>query len=127
GVVDSSTTIENLSDAVIYSFFASQPSTPQLDNEDLQQINPNDLVEMDLSVRALAMIGVTKQKKEKLDYDFIDVNESVSESVVENPTVETNEPKTARKENEALIIEDWVSKSNEEKCPKFYNSEMFDN
>ncbi|GKB86136.1 hypothetical protein Tco_0958408 [Tanacetum coccineum] len=32
---DSSTTIENLSDAVIYSFFAIQPSTPQLDNEDL--------------------------------------------------------------------------------------------
>ncbi|GKA82004.1 ribonuclease H-like domain-containing protein [Tanacetum coccineum] len=29
--------------------------------------------------------------------DFVDVNESVSESVVEKPTVETNEPKTARK------------------------------
>ncbi|GJW64938.1 hypothetical protein Tco_0116822 [Tanacetum coccineum] len=36
GVADSSTTVENLSDAIIYSFFASQPSTPQLDNEDLQ-------------------------------------------------------------------------------------------
>ncbi|GKC85091.1 hypothetical protein Tco_1140808 [Tanacetum coccineum] len=35
GVTDSSTTVENLSDAVIYSFFASQPSIPQLDNEDL--------------------------------------------------------------------------------------------
>ncbi|GJY21568.1 hypothetical protein Tco_0394134 [Tanacetum coccineum] len=39
GAADSSTTIENLSDAVIYSFFASEPSIPQLDNEDLQQIN----------------------------------------------------------------------------------------
>ncbi|GKD21257.1 hypothetical protein Tco_1222960 [Tanacetum coccineum] len=38
--------------------------------------------------------------------DFVDVNESVSESVVEKPTVETNEPKTARKENEAPIIKD---------------------
>ncbi|GJT45752.1 hypothetical protein Tco_0954467 [Tanacetum coccineum] len=28
GVADSSTTIENLSDAMIYSFFASQPSIP---------------------------------------------------------------------------------------------------
>ncbi|GJZ74804.1 retrovirus-related pol polyprotein from transposon TNT 1-94 [Tanacetum coccineum] len=45
---DSSTTVENLSDVVIYSFFASQPSIPQLDNEDLQQIHPNDLEEMDL-------------------------------------------------------------------------------
>ncbi|GJW51411.1 hypothetical protein Tco_0092762 [Tanacetum coccineum] len=35
GAADSSTTIESLSDAVTYSFFASQPSTPQLDNEDL--------------------------------------------------------------------------------------------
>ncbi|GKA76236.1 hypothetical protein Tco_0782697 [Tanacetum coccineum] len=35
GVADSSTTVENLSDAVIYYFFASQLSTPQLDNENL--------------------------------------------------------------------------------------------
>ncbi|GJT76889.1 hypothetical protein Tco_1043614 [Tanacetum coccineum] len=35
GVANSSTTVENLSDVVIYSFFASQPSIPQLDNEDL--------------------------------------------------------------------------------------------
>ncbi|GKF99474.1 hypothetical protein Tco_0298257, partial [Tanacetum coccineum] len=38
-----STTINNLSDAVICAFFASQPNSPQLDNEDLQQINPDDL------------------------------------------------------------------------------------
>ncbi|GJT12689.1 hypothetical protein Tco_0859731 [Tanacetum coccineum] len=35
GAADSSTTVENLSDSVVYSFFASQPTTPQLDNEDL--------------------------------------------------------------------------------------------
>ncbi|GJX97524.1 putative ribonuclease H-like domain-containing protein [Tanacetum coccineum] len=40
--------------------------------------------------------------------DFIDVNESVSESVVEKPTVETNGPKTDRKENGAPIIEDLI-------------------
>ncbi|GJR51963.1 retrovirus-related pol polyprotein from transposon TNT 1-94 [Tanacetum coccineum] len=43
-----STTIDNLSDAVICAFFASQPNSPQLDNEHLQQINPDDLKEMDL-------------------------------------------------------------------------------
>ncbi|GKD11650.1 hypothetical protein Tco_1196057 [Tanacetum coccineum] len=43
-----STTIDNLSDAVIRAFFASQPNNPQLDNEDLQQINLDDLEEMDL-------------------------------------------------------------------------------
>ncbi|GJX21751.1 hypothetical protein Tco_0226196 [Tanacetum coccineum] len=284
GAVDSSTTVENLSDAMIYSFFASQQSIPQLDNEDLQQIHLDDLEEIDLrwniamltmrarrflkntgrklemankeriSVMDLAMIGVTKQKKvqpillswlilqqvqvllqtmrisvvsyktglesvearllvfkknksvyeedikllkreiylrdldikelkRKLELatkekdevqlivqnfensskslsklldsqimdkcktglgynavlppytgnfmppkpdlvypnldDFINVNETVSESEVKKPTVETNEPKTARKENGASIIEDWVSESEEEDEPKF--------
>ncbi|GJZ37235.1 ribonuclease H-like domain-containing protein [Tanacetum coccineum] len=48
GAADSLTTVKNLSDAVIYSFFAIQPSIPQLDNKYLQQINPDDLEEMDL-------------------------------------------------------------------------------
>ncbi|GJX94593.1 ribonuclease H-like domain-containing protein [Tanacetum coccineum] len=56
--------------------------------------------------------------------DFIDVNESVSESVVEKPTVETNEPNTARKENEAPIIKDYVSDSDEENVPKSKTVEM---
>ncbi|GJR91050.1 retrovirus-related pol polyprotein from transposon TNT 1-94 [Tanacetum coccineum] len=40
--------VDNLSDAVICAFFASQPSSPQLANEDLQQLHPDDLEEMDL-------------------------------------------------------------------------------
>ncbi|GKC85555.1 ribonuclease H-like domain-containing protein, partial [Tanacetum coccineum] len=48
GAANNSTTVENLSDVVIYSFFARQPSIPRLDNEDLQKIHPNDLEEMDL-------------------------------------------------------------------------------
>nr|GFA51892.1 hypothetical protein [Tanacetum cinerariifolium] len=40
--------IDNLSDAVICSFFASQPNSPQLVHEDLEQIHPDDMEEMDL-------------------------------------------------------------------------------
>nr|GEV72054.1 hypothetical protein [Tanacetum cinerariifolium] len=40
--------VDNLSDAVIYFFFASQSNSPQLDNEDLKQIDADDLEEMDL-------------------------------------------------------------------------------
>nr|GEY19461.1 hypothetical protein [Tanacetum cinerariifolium] len=40
--------VDSLSNAVIYSFFASQSSSPQLDNEDLKQIGKDDLKEMDL-------------------------------------------------------------------------------
>ncbi|GJZ74088.1 retrovirus-related pol polyprotein from transposon TNT 1-94 [Tanacetum coccineum] len=43
-----STTIDNLSDVVICAFFASQPNSLHLDNEDLQQINLDGLEEMDL-------------------------------------------------------------------------------
>nr|GFC54588.1 hypothetical protein [Tanacetum cinerariifolium] len=40
--------VDSLSNAIIYSFFASQSSSPQLDNEDLKQIDVDDLEEMDL-------------------------------------------------------------------------------
>ncbi|GJV27511.1 hypothetical protein Tco_1383959 [Tanacetum coccineum] len=214
GAADSSTTVENLSDDVIYSFFASNPSIPQLDNEDLQQINPDDLKEIDLrwniamlTMRARRFLKNTRRKldmankerigaprnqdnrnkeptrrtvpveettlnalvsystsstnsdvsddsnccssclecvkdlneqlvkdlrtarirlgynavlplytgnfmrpKSDLVYpsldDFVDMNEFVSEFVVEKPTVETNEPETSRKENGDSIIED---------------------
>nr|GEV97133.1 phospholipase-like protein [Tanacetum cinerariifolium] len=40
--------VDSLSDAVIYSFFASQSTSPQLDNENLKKIDVDDLEEMDL-------------------------------------------------------------------------------
>ncbi|GJT86821.1 putative ribonuclease H-like domain-containing protein [Tanacetum coccineum] len=43
-----STSVDNLSDAVIYAFLASQPNSPQLAQEDLEQIEHDDLKEMDL-------------------------------------------------------------------------------
>ncbi|GJX94794.1 hypothetical protein Tco_0349380 [Tanacetum coccineum] len=45
--------------------------------------------------------------------------------LVKKSTVETNEPKTARKENRAPIIEDWVSDCDEENVPKAKIVEMF--
>nr|GEY84894.1 hypothetical protein [Tanacetum cinerariifolium] len=46
--VSSHLNIDSLSNAVIYSFFASQSISPQLDNEDLKQIDVDDLEEIDL-------------------------------------------------------------------------------
>nr|GEU44530.1 putative reverse transcriptase, RNA-dependent DNA polymerase [Tanacetum cinerariifolium] len=43
---------------------------------------------------------------------------SISKSVVEKPIVESNEPKTVKKENGASIVEDWMSKNDEEGEPK---------
>nr|GEZ64844.1 hypothetical protein [Tanacetum cinerariifolium] len=43
-----STNVNNLSDVVICKFMASQSSSPQLAHEDLKQIHPDDIKEMDL-------------------------------------------------------------------------------
>nr|GEV74524.1 hypothetical protein [Tanacetum cinerariifolium] len=40
--------VDNLSDVVIYSFFAGQSNSPRLDNDDLKQIDADDLEEIDL-------------------------------------------------------------------------------
>nr|GEX51248.1 ribonuclease H-like domain-containing protein [Tanacetum cinerariifolium] len=49
--------VDSLSNAVINSFFASQSSSPQLDNDDLKQIDVDDLKEMDLKWQ-IAMLTV---------------------------------------------------------------------
>nr|GEU98583.1 putative reverse transcriptase domain-containing protein [Tanacetum cinerariifolium] len=66
--------VDNLSDAVIYSFFASQSNSPQLDNDDLQQIDADDLEEMDvkwqmamLTMRAMRRGNFTKEYRSPKD------------------------------------------------------------
>nr|GEV27234.1 hypothetical protein [Tanacetum cinerariifolium] len=49
--------VDTLSNAVIYSFFASQSNSPQLDNDDLKQIDADDLEEIDLKWQ-MAMLTV---------------------------------------------------------------------
>nr|GEV91676.1 hypothetical protein [Tanacetum cinerariifolium] len=46
--VSSLLNVDSLSNAVIFLFFASQSSSPQLDNDDLKQIDADNLEEMDL-------------------------------------------------------------------------------
>ncbi|GJU78311.1 putative ribonuclease H-like domain-containing protein [Tanacetum coccineum] len=64
-----STNIDNLSDAVICALFTSQPNSSQLVHEDLQQIHPNDIKQMDLrwqmtmlTMRARRFLKNTKRK-----------------------------------------------------------------
>nr|GEZ02962.1 hypothetical protein [Tanacetum cinerariifolium] len=53
--------VDSLSDAVIYSFFASKSNRPQLDNEDLKQIDLDDLEEMDLKWQ-MAMLAIRARR-----------------------------------------------------------------
>nr|GEU30358.1 putative ribonuclease H-like domain-containing protein [Tanacetum cinerariifolium] len=61
GPVSTLPNVDNLSDAVIYSFFAIQSNIPQLDNEDLKQIDDDDLEEMDLKWQ-MAMLTIRAKR-----------------------------------------------------------------
>nr|GFC12694.1 ribonuclease H-like domain-containing protein [Tanacetum cinerariifolium] len=54
--------VDNLSDDVVYSFFASQSNSPQLDNNDLKQIDADDLEEIDLKWQ-IAMLTMRARRR----------------------------------------------------------------
>nr|GFB08112.1 hypothetical protein [Tanacetum cinerariifolium] len=54
--------MDNLSDDMIYSFFVSQSNSPQLDNNDLKQIDADDLEEMDLKWQ-MAMLTMRARRR----------------------------------------------------------------
>nr|GEU94673.1 hypothetical protein [Tanacetum cinerariifolium] len=57
--VSSLPNVDSLSNAVIYSLFVSQSTSPRLDNKDLKQIDVDDLEEMDLRWQ-MAMLTTRK-------------------------------------------------------------------
>nr|GEV02017.1 hypothetical protein [Tanacetum cinerariifolium] len=58
--------VDTLSNAVIYSFFASQSNSPQLDNDDLKQIDADDLEEMNLKWKMAMWSATTATGKDTL-------------------------------------------------------------
>ncbi|GJR81966.1 putative ribonuclease H-like domain-containing protein [Tanacetum coccineum] len=172
-----STTIDNLSGAVICAFFASQPNSLQLDNEDLQPIHPNDLEEMNLrwqmamltmrerrllkntrrklTINGNETIGLDKSKVEcynchkrghfvreckaprnkktrigntkggkfmppKPDMSFFILEEFISDPIVEKSEANVSKAKlkVVRKNNDAPIIEDYMSNNEEDDVPQ---------
>nr|GEX17973.1 ribonuclease H-like domain-containing protein [Tanacetum cinerariifolium] len=67
------TSIDNLSDAVVYAFLASQPNSPQLAREDLEQIDLDDLEEMDLHWE-MAMLTIKARRFIKRTSRNLDIN-----------------------------------------------------
>nr|GEU29629.1 ribonuclease H-like domain-containing protein [Tanacetum cinerariifolium] len=162
------TNINNLSDAVICSFFASQPSSPQHIHEDLEQIHPDDMGERDLrwqmamlTMRAKRFLKITGRKltvngKETIGFDksnvecykchkrrhfakecraqrnqdnrgksklctngiliykFLLKDKFANKHVAENNKSSKEETNALRKNNDALIIKEWVSDNESE-------------
>nr|GEU52849.1 hypothetical protein [Tanacetum cinerariifolium] len=65
GSTVNSTSVDNLSDAVIYAFLVSQPNSTQLAREDLEQINLDDLEEMDLQWEMAMLIIRARRERER--------------------------------------------------------------
>ncbi|GKA12196.1 hypothetical protein Tco_0691742 [Tanacetum coccineum] len=57
---------DSMSDAVIYSFFAIQSNSPQLNDKDLQQIDADDMKEMDLKWQ-MAMLTMRAKRFLKME------------------------------------------------------------
>ncbi|GJW20722.1 hypothetical protein Tco_0031344 [Tanacetum coccineum] len=97
----------------------NQPKSPQLAHEDLQQIYPDDIEEMDLRWQ-MAMLTIrarrghfagecrVKQSRQKKQGKLLEGLEQLSAMSSEE------EPKVVRKSDGALVIEDWVLDNKEE-------------
>ncbi|GJW41401.1 putative ribonuclease H-like domain-containing protein [Tanacetum coccineum] len=68
-----STSLDNLCDAVICAFLASQPNSPQISQEDLEQLHPDDLEEMDLQWE-MAMLTIRARRFIKRTGRKLDIN-----------------------------------------------------
>nr|GEZ08558.1 hypothetical protein [Tanacetum cinerariifolium] len=68
-----STSVDNLSDAVVCAFLVSQPNSPQLAKEDLEQIDPDDIEKMDLHWE-MAMLTIRARRFMKRACMNLDIN-----------------------------------------------------
>ncbi|GJW47947.1 ribonuclease H-like domain-containing protein [Tanacetum coccineum] len=119
-----STNIDNLSDVVICALFASQPNSPQLVHEDLQQIHLDDMEEMDLrwqmtilTMRARRFLKNTGRKltvnsnetmsgqaEEGPNYALVAFSSSSSDSEVSNESICSKSClKTIESQNDQLL------------------------
>ncbi|GJR84487.1 hypothetical protein Tco_0155272 [Tanacetum coccineum] len=83
-----STNIDNLNDVVICAFFASQPNSPQLVHEDLQQFHPNDMEEISKKSRQQEQRKLKKECAwEGPNYALMAFSSSSPDSEVSNDSI----------------------------------------
>ncbi|GJU18064.1 hypothetical protein Tco_1146030 [Tanacetum coccineum] len=115
-----SSNVDNLSDAVIYAFLASQPNSSQLVTEDLQQIHPDDIKEIDLrwqmamlTMRARRFLKNTRRRLTINSNENIGFDKSKNkESTRRNILVETS-TSTALVSCDGLGGYDWSDQAEE--------------
>nr|GEY71025.1 ribonuclease H-like domain-containing protein [Tanacetum cinerariifolium] len=76
-----STSVDNLSDAVICAFLTSQPNSSQLSREDLEQIDLGDLEEMDLNWE-MAMLTIRARRGREYGRKTVPVENSIENALI---------------------------------------------
>nr|GEW47103.1 uncharacterized mitochondrial protein AtMg00810-like [Tanacetum cinerariifolium] len=71
-------------DEVIHSFFANQSSAPQLDYDDLEQINDDDLEEMDLKWQGILQETIELKGTQRAEEEMVGTMETKLETMVED-------------------------------------------
>nr|GEU43629.1 hypothetical protein [Tanacetum cinerariifolium] len=109
--------VDNLSNAVIYSFFASQSNSSQLDNDDLKQIYADDLEEMDLKWQMAIYDWSFMAEEEPINYAIMEFSSSSSMRYNSGDGYHAVLPPYTGTPL-APIIEDWVSDSKDDSEPE---------
>ncbi|GJV29148.1 hypothetical protein Tco_1385596 [Tanacetum coccineum] len=118
--VANSTNIDNMRDVVICAFFASQPNSPQLIHEDLQLIHPNDMEDMylrwQMAMLTMRARRVIRLRKGLIMHSWLSHLQTLTQSgeTVKALSFEGKSTKVVRKNDDAPIIEEWVSDDEEE-------------
>nr|GEV54693.1 putative ribonuclease H-like domain-containing protein [Tanacetum cinerariifolium] len=106
--------VDNLSDAVIYSFFASQSNSPQLDNDDLKQIDADDLEEMDLKWK-MAMLTMRARRRRHFAKEWRSPKDTKNkETQRRNVLVETSTSNALVSQCDGVGSYDWSFQADEE-------------
>nr|GEZ56286.1 hypothetical protein [Tanacetum cinerariifolium] len=103
--------VDSLSNAIIYSFFVSQYSSPQLDNEDLKQIDADDLEEIDLKWQTV-MLTIRARKECRSPKDSR--RTAVAEPQRRNVPVETSTSNALVSQYDGTGSYDWSYQAEEE-------------
>nr|GEZ58866.1 putative ribonuclease H-like domain-containing protein [Tanacetum cinerariifolium] len=115
--VSSHPNIDSLSNAVIFSFFASQSTSPQLDNKDLKQIDVDDLEEMDLRWQ-MAMLTMRARRKGHFTKECRSPKDTRRTGAAEpqrrNAPVETSTSNALVSQCDGIRSYDWIYQAEEE-------------
>nr|GEX19789.1 ribonuclease H-like domain-containing protein [Tanacetum cinerariifolium] len=107
--VSSLLNVDTLSNAVITLFFASQSSSPQLDNDDLKQIDADDLEEIDLKWQ-MAMLTFIRECRSPKDIR----RNGAAEPKMRNILVDTSTSNALVSQCDGVGSYDWSFQADEE-------------